>query len=185
MTDLGHYPEFTPLPPPRPLEEGGVNSSSCALDTSLPYSGKWYFIMMAADSDSSLLKFGAMDSAVFLLTPLKAKGKLLLKGEFRLSETTTCLSRQWTYHISNETQEMILEGRPEQRTEIFVKDGDNYIMLLEIQEEGLETFKRLMLYGRSPTMSLNLRLDFEHRAHCLDLTSILVLKQAQAPCEIS
>ncbi|XP_072115323.1 apolipoprotein M-like [Mobula birostris] len=149
------------------------------------YSGKWYFIMIAADSDSSLLKFGAMDSAVFLLTPMKAEGKLLLQGEFRLSKTTNCLFRQWTYYISNQTQEMILEGRPEQRTEIFVKGGDDYIMLLEVQEEGLETFKRLMLYGRSPTLTDGLRLDFEHRAHCMNLTSIFVLKQAQAPCEIS
>ncbi|XP_069775558.1 apolipoprotein M isoform X2 [Narcine bancroftii] len=149
------------------------------------YSGKWYFIMMAADSDSSLLRFRDIDSAVFHLTIVKEKGKLLLRGAFRLGDTADCLSRQWTYHISNETQEMILEGRPEQSTEIFVKDGNNHIMLLETQEGELETFRRLMLYGRSPTLTDNLRLDFKHRAHCLNLTSILVLKQAQAPCEIS
>ncbi|XP_078272424.1 apolipoprotein M-like [Rhinoraja longicauda] len=149
------------------------------------YSGKWYFVMMAADSDNSLLKFGAMDSAVFRLTPMQDKGKLLLRGEFRLSDTLHCLSRQWTYHISNKTEDMILEGRPEQKTEIYVKEGDDYIMLLEIQEEGLEKFKRLMLYGRTPGVTDDMRLEFEHRAHCLDLTTLLVLKQAQPPCEIS
>uniref|UniRef100_UPI00398F360F apolipoprotein M-like n=1 Tax=Pristiophorus japonicus TaxID=55135 RepID=UPI00398F360F len=149
------------------------------------YSGKWYFIMMAADSNTSLLRFGAMDNAVFLLTSMEAKRKLLLRGEFRLSQTMTCLSREWSYHISNETQEMILEGRPEQRTELFVKEGDDYILLLETQEGGLETFRRLMLYGRSPNLTNDLRLQFEHRASCLDLVAILVLEQAQAHCEIS
>ncbi|XP_067865655.1 apolipoprotein M [Heterodontus francisci] len=149
------------------------------------YSGTWYFVMMAADSETSLLKFRAMDSAVFLLTPMKAKEKLHLRGEIRLRQSTNCLSRHWLYHISNETQEMILEGRPELKTELFVKDGDDYIMLLETQEKGLETFRRLMLYGRSPTLTNNIRLGFEHRASCLDLMAIFVLEQAQEPCEIS
>ncbi|XP_067829803.1 apolipoprotein M [Heptranchias perlo] len=149
------------------------------------YSGKWHFIMVAADSEASLLRFGAMDSAVFLLTPMEAKEKLLLRGEFRLIQASSCLSRQWTYHISNVTQEMVLEGRPEQKTELFVKDGDNYIILLETQEEGLETFRRLMLYGRSPTLTDDLRLEFVHRASCLDMAAFLVLERAQAPCEIS
>ncbi|XP_032872174.1 apolipoprotein M [Amblyraja radiata] len=149
------------------------------------YSGKWYFIMMAADSESSLLKFGAVDSAIFLLTPMQDKGKLLLRGEFRLSDTLNCMPRQWTYHISNKTEEMVLEGRPDQKTEIFVKDGNDYIMLLEIQDEGMEKFKRLMLYGRSPSLTDDMRREVEHRAYCLDLTAHLVLQQAQPPCEIS
>ncbi|XP_048472605.1 apolipoprotein M [Rhincodon typus] len=151
----------------------------------IQYSGKWYFIMMAADSDASLIKFRHMDSNVFQLTPVEDQQKLLLRGEIRLSQSMKCLSRQWIYHINNKTQEMILEGRPYLKTEIFVKEGDDYIVLLESQDKGSEHFRRLMLYGRFPTLSDFARLKFEHRANCLNLTAILVLEQAQEPCEIS
>ncbi|XP_072406247.1 apolipoprotein M-like [Chiloscyllium punctatum] len=149
------------------------------------YSGKWYFIMMAADSDASLLKFRAMDSHIFQLTPMEAEQKLLLQGEIRLSQSMKCLSRQWIYHINNKTQEMILESRPYQKTEIFVNDSDDYIVLLESQDKGSERFRRLMLYGRSPALTDFARLKFEHRAKCMNLTAIFVLEQAQEPCEIS
>ncbi|XP_078073502.1 apolipoprotein M [Mustelus asterias] len=148
------------------------------------YSGKWYFLMVAADPNTSLLKFRAMDSAIFLLTPVMDTQTLLLKGEFRLSHSMKCMSRQWTYHISNETQELNLEGQPYLKTEIFVRKSNECIMFLETQDEGLETFRRLMLYGRSPTMTKYSLQEFEHRANCMNLTTIFVLKQVQAHCEI-
>ncbi|XP_078422743.1 apolipoprotein M-like [Cetorhinus maximus] len=148
------------------------------------YSGKWHFLMVAADSDNSLLKFRAMDSSVFLLTPMDDTEMLLLQGQIRLSQSMKCITRQWTYHINNETQELILEGQPDLKTEIFVKKNNDCILLLETQEKGSETFRRLMLYDRSPTATKYSRLEFEHRANCMNLSAIFVLEQAQAPCEI-
>ncbi|XP_041068303.1 apolipoprotein M-like [Carcharodon carcharias] len=196
------------------------------------YSGKWHFLMVAADSNNSLIKFRAMDSSVFMLTPMDDTEMLLLRGEIRLSQcvlhclyglrlttlvplnmakqpaqagwtkcpfllyctykqkyneeiaSMKCMTRQWTYHINNETQELILEGQPDLKTEIFVKKNNDCILLLETQEKGSETFRRLMLYDRSPTVTKYSRLEFEHRANCMNLSSIFVLEQAQVPCEL-
>ncbi|XP_038673029.1 apolipoprotein M-like [Scyliorhinus canicula] len=148
------------------------------------YAGKWFFLAVAAESKDSLVKFNAMDSAAFLLAPVKDSQTLQLKAEMRLSQSMECMFRHWTYHISNETQELTLDGQPYLKTEIFVKKDNECIMFLETQDKGSETFRRLMLYGRSPTMTEYGRQEFEHRAKCMNLSDIFVLKQSREPCEI-
>ncbi|XP_072331585.1 apolipoprotein M-like [Scyliorhinus torazame] len=148
------------------------------------YSGKWFMLAMAADSKATVVRYTAVDSAAFVLTSVKDRQILHAKGALRLSQSMECNPQQWTYQVDKTTQELTLEGSPFRKIEIFVVKPTEALMFLDTQDEGPETFTRLYLYGRSPTMSEFSHQEFEQRAKSLNLNNIAVLKQVREPCEI-
>ncbi|XP_043938378.1 apolipoprotein M [Protopterus annectens] len=166
---------FWQCEPAQKLAVGHVNMQQ--------YYGNWNFIAAAAGNKSALESFMLMDNTLYHLGQDNVPEKMLLLAGIRLV-TDVCITKNWTYHFNNEMEELVLEDRPQLKTEVFLAKCSDCIILQETNFGETMYFKRSMLYARTQSLGQEYVDDFREKAKCMGMKEFFVLPWKKEYCDI-